>query len=426
MKSRNFFPIILLVLISTSLPAATLTLSQAQDLAVSSNLAVKSSTLDLKAAQKTSEINNALPSISLSAGMNASTGLFSTQQTSIGANVGVGASFKLFDGDKYTVKTRLINVENAKLSVETKTSDARIQVTNLYWNVVAQDLNVKSLSATLESMEKNHQANLQRYEAGQIDSLTLSQSELSLFNVEQNLLEATLSYQSAQTALKDVIGEADLNDLDELLEIRQLKEIDSFTSDIFAAALVKQSQLAVENAKVSYDSARYTATKPTLSLSASVGLSASYSTSANIFSISDSYSGSVSMSIPTDSWFKNSAISVNLENLDTAIQQASLSVQQAKDEAMDEVQEIYDNIDKCIRNQETLNKKQVLLETQLKLIQQAYDGGLTDYLSLLEADENVFLGNLSILQNQLDYTIYVSILTVKLSVTAPELFKEEN
>lgn len=132
------------------------------------------------------------------------------------------------------------------------------------------------------------------------------------------------------------------------------------------------------------------------------------------------------MSIPTDSWFKNSAISVNLENLDTAIQQASLSVQQAKDEAMDEVQEIYDNIDKCIRNQETLNKKQVLLETQLKLIQQAYDGGLTDYLSLLEADENVFLGNLSILQNQLDYTIYVSILTVKLSVTAPELFKEEN
>lgn len=420
---RNLFLIILLVLTSTVLPAATLTLSQAQDLAVSSSLTVKSSTLDLKATQRTSEIDNALPSISLSAGLNASTGLLSSQQTSIGANVGVGVSFKFLDGDEYTARTRLINVENAKLTVETKTSDVRIQVITLYWNVVAQELNVKSLATTLESMRKSHQANQQRYAAGQIDSLTLSQSELSLYNAEQNLSEATLSYQSAQSALKAVIGEVDLSDLDGLLEIRQLKEIGTFTSNIFSAVLVRQSQLAVDRARVSYDSARYTATTPTLSVSASIGLNASYSASANAFNISDSYSGSLSMSIPTDSWFKNSATSVNLENLDTAIQQARLSAQIAKDEVMDEVQEIYDSINKCIRNQEALNKKQVLLETQLKLTQQAYDGGLTDYLSLLEANENVFLGNLGILQNQLDYTIYINILAVKLSVTVSELFK---
>jgi outer membrane protein TolC len=424
MKHNILAPLLLLTLFTPSvLFSSSLSLQQAQELAVEASTAVASSELDLKAAQRTSKINSSLPSISLSAGLNASAGLISRSQISVGANLGAGVSLKLFDGDEYTASQRLLNVDSARLTVESQSKDVRSQVVSLYWDVVAQQLNIESLESTYESTSKMHQANLQKYEAGLIDSLTLSQSELSLYNAEQNLYEAHLSCQAAKVDLQAIIGVVDLGDLDNLLQIQQVKDISAFTSIILDGDKVKQSLLSFDKASLSYENARYSSVIPTLSISASMGLSTAYSSTSNTFSLSDSYSGSVSLSIPTDSWFKNSTTSVNLDNLEIAIEQATINVQQTKKDSIDEIQAIYDEIDRCIRNQETLSRKQALLQAQLKLIQEAYEGGLIDYLSLLEANDNVFQGSLSLLQNQLDYTIYVSTLATSLGVATSDLIK---
>lgn len=230
MKHNILAPLLLLTLFTPSvLFSSSLSLQQAQELAVEASTAVASSELDLKAAQRTSKINSSLPSISLSAGLNASAGLISRSQISVGANLGAGVSLKLFDGDEYTASQRLLNVDSARLTVESQSKDVRSQVVSLYWDVVAQQLNIESLESTYESTSKMHQANLQKYEAGLIDSLTLSQSELSLYNAEQNLYEAHLSCQAAKVDLQAIIGEVDLGDLDNLLQIQQVKDISAFT-----------------------------------------------------------------------------------------------------------------------------------------------------------------------------------------------------
>lgn len=421
--------LILLAALPAMLTAASLELGAAQQLAVEASSTVRSAQLDVQTAKRTSEIDTNLPTLSLSGGLSASGSLLDkttyafSPSLSVGASLSAGVRFSFFDGDQYTTQSRLLSVDSAELSLESQQLSVQKQATTLYWNLAAQKLNVQSLESALQLTSSTYQSNLEKYDNGLIDQLTLKQSELSLYNAEQNLSEAERSEKNAESDLAAYLGVAEVGDLDPLMEIRELKDISSFSEQINKSLTARQAELSLARSQLSYESALYSATTPTLSVSASMGLNGSYTAATNQFGVSESYSGSLSVSLPTDSWFKNSSVSANLDNLQTAIEQAGISRDQSTASFLDTIQSAYDAVDKCIRQQTTLTRQQELLEEQLRLTTMAYNAGSESFSNLQSAQNSVFQGKINILQNQLDYTMEICSLALTLGVEASELTK---
>lgn len=411
-----------LLLVAQLLAAADgLTLEQATEYALQSSLLAQNAQLGVQEAKRTEQINDGLPGLSLTAGVNASGNLIESPSFSAGASLGIGVSFSFLDGDEYSKSARTLSVSSAQLSLDETELSVKQNTITLYWNLTAQRLNVQSLQSALDQAVAAYQSEKAKYDSGLADQLTLKQSELAQYTAEQNLEEAVLSEKTAQDNLESYIGSEAYGDLDSLLELKKIRSIDDFKAGIASSTTVKQAELNVKSSQLSYDSALHSATSPTLSVSTSVGINGNYSTSSNLRA-TDSISASVSLSIPTEKWFRNSSVSVNLDNLQKEIQQAKNSKELAISDAENEIETCYENIESCLRKSSSLEKAQTLKQETLELTQSAYDQGNETYLNLQNAVESVYQGKIAILQNQLDYTVGICTLALKLGMDADELY----
>lgn len=406
--------------------ADSFTLEEAFTLARSSNSEIESAQLDLISAQRTATIDENLPSLSLSGGLSASGGLLGNNTWSpslnIGSEIGIGVRFSFLDGKQFTQDSRSLSVESAVTSLDNAILNADKQLMSLYWNLEAQILNCESLEKSLQNAKETHQADIVKYDNGLLDELSLKQSELAYYSAEQNHQEALLELASARKSLEDFIGTTVSDDLEPLLTIRKLKDQDNFKAQIAKSISIRQAQTSLSASQISYESSLYEATNPSLSLSTSIGLSASYRTSTG-FSVSDSMSVSLSISVPTDRWFVNSSASANLDNLQRNIQKAELTRDKAVSETEEAIANCYESIESCIRKAPILTKTLELRKEAQNLTQLAYDAGNETYSNLRNSIEAVFQAEIAILQNQLNFTIYVHTVALQLGVEVNELFE---
>ena len=330
--------------------------------------------------------------------------------------------FSFLDGKQFTQDSRSLSVESAVTSLDNAILNADKQLMSLYWNLEAQILNCESLEKSLQNAKETHQADIIKYENGLLDELTLKQSELSDYSAEQDYQEALLALDSARESLEDFIGTAVSDDLEPLLTIRKLKDQSCFKTQIAKSISIRQAQTSLSSSRLSYESYLNDATNPSLSLATSIGISASYRPSSG-FSVSDSMSAALSISIPTDRWFANSSVSANLDNLQRSIQKAELARNKVALEAEEAIATCYENIESCIRKAPVLAKTLELKKEALDLTQLAYNAGSETYLNLQNSIESVSQAEISLLQNQLNYTVYVHTLALELGVDVNELFE---
>lgn len=399
MQRRNLLLFLMLLASMTSLFAGKLSLDQALESARNTNYTVKNADLTLAQKLHSSEVNTLLPSISLTAGISTNASLINTS-LSTSYSIG-GISFTLSSADKYTNEEQELAALSAQQTYISTLNTVESQVTQAYFSVVSAKLNVASQKLATESAQASYESMVEKYEGGRATTMEVNQAKLTLYDAELALETADQTLQTQIDDLSLLIGISEFDELDALLEIKEIKSLDSLL-EMANNTSIKSLELALKQAQLAYTMEKNTALAPTISVSASTGLSGTLSSSNA--TIKDNTSLSVSVSLPLDAYLSNSSSQVSLKNKEIAVTIAQNNLEAERQSLQIQVKKAYQAVNQAKATVEKLEKHLQLAQDQQELVQASYDAGLSTYNDLTSSIKTVQSSEISILNQKTTYT----------------------
>lgn len=397
--------IILLVflLVCTPLTARQLTLEQALQSATASSLTAHNAKLTLEKQLNQASINAHLPSISISAGATASTSLLE-QNSSAQISPAASLSFSLSSTDRYAKASNALLAKTAQTTYSSSLQSLGMQVMRAYWNVAAAQLSYEQQKAAWKQSQASLEAMQAKYEGGRASSLAVSQAKLAFSQASLTLESRKNDYESAKQTLQTLVGYEFEETADELLDIQSLKPLADLQNLVLATSSIQLLAYKIEQAEISLKQTHATTASPILAFSASTSLASSLSTAGKSY-IRDTTQIGISVSLSLDPYLPNSSSQVTLENLQQDIALAENELQQGIHAAKSEVKTLYQNLLQLEAQLQYLFEYREASEVTFAYSQAAYEAGEITYLELMESEQHMQNARLSILQQQVTYTV---------------------
>ena len=393
------------------LPAETISLQNARDMALQNNKTIQVATIDLASSTRSAEVSIYLPSFSLSTTASAQGSfLDSTQNALVTPSASAGVSFSATTANRYTNESNQIAKQSAQVVYDASVSTVLSNVTTAYWNVVSSKLALEVAKQNLTDAETTLKNNQDAYEGGRATTLVLSQSELNQYDAQLSVESAANTLSEQKRTLAFLIGgdAATIDVEDTLPESGNLKSYDDLLSLMQGSTTYRKSQLSVSSAEVSQKKLTNTKVYPTVSFSASVGVTADYSLNSKTSNaykgtVTDTSKVSVSVSVPLDHIFTNSSDSVQLENAGRSVDSAKLSLENTITTLQNDIKTYSDTITTAAANITKYQKHLDMAKTQMDLTSDAYEGGRATFSDLTTAKSTYFSSEISLLQQKLNY-----------------------
>ena len=399
MQRRHLMLSFMLLVSMTGLFAGKLTLDQALESAQNTNYTLKNADLTLAQQLRSAKINSLLPSISFTAGVSTNASLLA-ESLDTTYSLG-GISFTLSSADKYTKQEQKLAATSAQQTYISTLNTVESQVTQAYWSVVSAKLSVASQKLTTESAKTEYESMVEKYEGGRATTMEVNQAKLSLYDAELALETEEQTLQAQIDELSLLTGITDFDELESLPAIQEIKVLDSLLK-MANNTTIKSLELAVKQAQLDFTMEKNTSISPTISVSASTGLSGTLSSNSTI---KDNTSLSVSVSLPLDAYLTNSSSQVSLKNKESAITIAQNNLEAERQNLQVQVKKAYQAVSQSKATVEKLEKHLQLAQTQQELIQASYEAGLSTYNELTASIKAVQSSEIAILNQKTSYTL---------------------
>ena len=410
MQRRHLMLSLVLLASMTGLFAGKLTLDQALESARNTNHTVKNADLILAQQLRSAQVNSFLPSISLTAGV---TGNASLLAESISTSYSIGGiSFTLSSASRYTNQEQELAATSAQQTYISTLNTVESNVTQAYYSVVSAELNVASQKLATESSQTAYETMVEKYEGGRATTMEVNQAKLTLYDAELALETAEQTMQSQIDELYLLTGITDFDELEALPAIQEIKSLDSLLK-MANNTSIKSLELAVKQAQLDFTMEKNTSISPTISVSASTGLSGTLSSNSTI---KDNTSVSVSVSLPLDAYLTNSSSQVSLKNKESAITIAQNNLEAERQNLQVQVKKAYQAVSQSKAILEKLEKHLQLAQTQQELVQASYEAGLSTYNELTSSIKAVQSSEIAILNQKTTYTLALYDLSYLLEV----------
>lgn len=408
MKKKIVVGVTLVLLTLAPLVAGTLTLEDALNAAKANNGSVKVATLVLEQNTRKTEVNAYLPSLAINLGAKA-TGSISDKTVSGTYTVG-GISFSFNTTSLTTGETQRLSRLSANATYMSSLNTVTANVTTAYWNAVAATLNITKAQATRDQSARDLETAKAKYEGGKATTLSVQQAEVTLKSDEYALNVAKQTAETARTTLADLMGvDVEKWTFQDLPSQKTLKGLDELYRLVPATTAIQKLSVSVEQAKVTEKNNSNSYVVPSVSVTASTGLSG------NLFSykdgtttgatIHDSTTLGVTVSIPLDHLIKSSQASVNIDTGKIATQIAQQNYANGITDLQASVRKAWVAVAQAKENITLLSEKKTLAEEQLKLSQASWEEGMLSYGDLENVKNDLTSAEISLLQQQLNYTI---------------------
>jgi len=419
----------------STLYAETLSVDEAIQLAINNSEAVAASLLDAESSTRVAETNYLLPTVTLDASMSPTASVFDILDKdidpSVSTSVSVGSTATL-STDFSTPYKKEINQTNERigsLTVVTDKQTVKKEVITDYWNVVDCKLTSEEAEKTLEEQQTIQDSNQAKYDDGALDKLTLTESELALMQAQQDVDSAQISLQAALNTLSKLTGKMMTADqFEDFPELEEIQDEQSLYALLPATSAMQSLQEDITLGQLNYKSTKTQNTMPTLSASGTVEVSGTLydASSSSSSSLSDSSSLTVSLSVPMDTYFKNSSTSITLDNAKRTIDSSRYTYQAKLREMQQSVTDYLTTIHLSLLSQNSLEKQLTLLQYQEEQQKQSYESGVSDYSDYQDAIRDRQLGEISLRENALTYTLNLHYLACYLEVSINDILNGEN
>ncbi|ADY12856.1 TolC family protein [Sphaerochaeta globosa] len=400
--SRIRITFLLALLLGTPLFAQQLTLQEALQSAQATNSIAQNAKITLEKQLNKANINSYLPSIDLSVGASASISLLDQESNAL-ITPTASVSFSLSSSDRYTKASNTLLAKTAQTAFGTSIQNLKAQVTQTYWNVTAAELAYDQQLLDYEQKSISNAAIQAQFDNGKANTLAVSQAKLALFQAKLTVESRNNDFETAKQALQRLIGYEIEGTSDELMEVRDLKNLEFLQELSLSTTSIKQLSYQVEQAELALKKVRASSASPVVAMNASTSFSGSLSTSSS--QIRDTTKVSVSVSFSLDPYLPNSSAQVTLENLQKDITLAKNTLEQGIKDIQQEVQTLYQSLLQIKANLEYLLEYQKVADETYNLTLASYEAGEVPYLTLQESEQQQQNVQLSILQQKVDYTV---------------------
>ncbi len=397
-----------------------LSITDAVELALENNISIKQSKLSLDLLEKQNKYswNSISPSISLGAGITDSLpidGRDNTLSYSISGSASLRFSPSLFT----TIKSAQLALENGEISLESAKRSVEMSVRQTFYSLLNTQETITASGKTLEAAKRTYESNLEKYNRGQLDQLSLLSGQYNYESKIPTIQNAKNSYQSALDSFKQVLG-IDLADevnlvgsLDDILDV-ELNE-DILNANIDEIPSVKSIMQSIKQTENALAASKYTAYGPTLSASYSYGGGGGIDPSMDYATRSNTIG--VNVNIPLDGYLPWSNGALSIANQKKNLENYKLQLENAKTSAVINIRNSYNTI---INAQSQLK----IYQANLELMQRTYDmtnlayaNGSKDLNSLQNAEDNLENAARSVQQQK--YTIINAVLNLENTLGVP-------
>jgi outer membrane protein len=373
-------------------------------MALENNLDLQAQRLELAGSERESKAawNSFLPSAT--ARVSTSRGLLGPAAGVWDLSFGLQAGLALSGGSAYEIRGALLAYQSGLIDLETARSQLERDVRIAYYGLLLERSKIELIERNIDTSRQRYELSRASYERGRVSELEMLNALMALENLKPRLDEESLAYTTAMMRFKQDLG-LDLAGTINLTGIIEAEEPELPAEDLVARyapgrldirVLVKEQEI-LENRK------KQTATEEFVP-----ELSVSYSYTPGL---TDPWSGSwgsdgswetrsslgVTLSIPLAPWLPSSTSRVKMQDLEDAIELNALELAGRRLAAEIEIRSLVLEVENAQRSVQVAEQNLALARKVYALTEQEYNAGLSDFLTLQEADDGLQAAQLALL-----------------------------
>jgi len=419
--------LVFLPLLVNAAETVTLTLDDAVRLALDNSINLKKSAIDLaQAGYSASKLwSEIFPGFSLSTSLTflPATPLitesgFQYRDNALSYSISLGLSLSLNPSFYSSMKRIELAYRTQLLSYENASKQLEIQVIKRYLNLITINANISYMQGSLDlALQKMNSDRIARAN-GLLSELAWLNSQLSAETARYNLLTVQNSYKNSLGEFLAILGIDNGTDviLNGTVEIAQLN-LD--TEKLILEYLPKRPDIiaqrqAIERLELSKNITTNNSRSPTLSLSSqwrgspgTGGLSAPFT---------DSISGSLSLSIPIDSWIPGTRQNQTIRTANTEIEKAKLDLQNTETQAKTQIRSLVSNLNSTWESLEIARLRVSVAERTVEATSVGFRNGTVEFRELEDRRSDLSNARQRLLQEELSYQSLLLDLAAALNV----------
>lgn len=408
------------------LPAETLTLQEAVDLASGNNLSIKEGDVSLKSAKRASSYswNSISPSIKASGSLSKSLpkeevkSAYGSASSSDAARISLGASVNigLSPSIATNIKGARLKYEKQQIDYDTTVRTIELNVRKAFYQILYEQEYIALQERHAESAKNQYNTNKAKYERGVLPRLDVLNSQISYQNAQLSLDSAKTTLANDLATFKNLLG------LDQSRDIALSGSLDGFVelTDISLGGLSAKSntiaslEKQVEIAKNSLTATRLSAWAPTLSAGYSYNLSTTTDSSSDW---NKAGSLTLGVSIPLDGYLPWSSGAQSIANQKDNLELLQLQLEDARNTLDIQISGYLNQVKNLVSTIQLRKQSLEFAEESYRLTADAYNNGTKDILALQNA-RNSYLEAAVNLKNQA-YNLSVALLNLENSLGVP-------
>lgn len=393
----------------------SLTLEDVIEKAVAESITLQKSAIDLGMAQFRAEHlwSEMFPGITLRAGLTIlpDTALFTDPHFSYNSSgasysVSLGLSLQFNAGIPYSMKLTRLAYQRGLLDYENARRRVVLDITKIFYTLLANQKNIENLKRTLELAELNLEKNRVARANGLIGELPWLQNRLSVETARYNLGNAQGAYENSLKDFLTTIG------MDRDTEVILAGTIEPFPFNPDPEALIFEylpkrpdimsQRQTIERLELSRTQTNLSLKVPSISLSTTwSGGPARNSGIGGRFS--DNLSASLSVSIPVDAWIPGTKSNQSIRAADAEIEKARLDLVNTESTAKAQIRSLSESLKNSWRSIEIARLRVEIAERTYELTDAGFHNGVVEYLGLENTRNDLEDARYRLLQSELTY-----------------------
>lgn len=408
MKMMHYLYALLFLACSVMAPlqasATIITLEDALEMAKQNNINLQSTSIDLQGAKRDVDTswNLFLPMVNATISNGGGLVVFQDNpaiktNTNInnGLSAGLSLQFQLNPAVKNQLASYDVNYSIQQVTYRQAQIELERNVTKLFYYLIAEKTNLALQEQNRILAEKQYGKVAANYEGGYASEMELLSSELSVQQLKPSFQQTKNSYDSQMLAFKVLLGlpldtEVELEGT--LPDFQLTTTVESLRNEIDGTIAMDLLRLNSQSLKNSMELQRKTSLMPSLTLSAQYGINLWNTRTSDLMNenFSDTAQYSVSVSIPLDGHIPGSRTQVSLAKIADSLEKLELNRQQTRVQMEQSVISQVNTI-KHIQEQIKLARaNRDLAQRVYDMYALQYEAGYTDYLSVEDAQQDVF------------------------------------
>ena len=403
---------ILLLLAIAVLPARSISVDEAVNLALSSSLQMENAKLELDSLKRQSKDSwgTLLPTMRVSGTLAKAENPATYQEFSnTSANLAFNFSFNFSPAMITSIRATKQSYINGLLTYEQAKAEMKVNVEKLYYAIVLQEEALKIKQDSLQIKKDRMDQALTDFENGYVPELYVLNTQVTYQNAKPEVDEAELSLAANKRNFAFLLGldiseEITLTDTidQDMVEINEATLLDNIAMRHDLSSIANSAKLLKLNKRALKESAFL----PAVAVTGAYGQALGVIKDDNWLDL-DNYietkSLSVTVAYDLANLFPQSSTRQNLKKIKETENQLSIQYRMAEEGARLEVLSLFDKLQTTKEQIENFDRTVRLAESSYKMTQESYNNGTSDYLDLKDAENSLAQARLGRLSSQYDY-----------------------